>query len=353
MAAGESSGVTQFEFYEGIRIVLPGALTVGLANEVSRTFHLGFRLESDPLGGIAAAILIGLIFYYIDAPAKATVYYQNLPTDLFGKPENTVRRNYKMENLYFVLHDEVVPRSIRARGLYMGSMYRIGLEAIYALMFSSVGVLATATILAVKDWRGIHSAHPSWVPGALGIASSALFVPYSAELERRRRRSGRTIPGEISETVRKQVSALDWTLVLCLVLQIPYILDRRTFLPCALASDFLALVWWAVRYFRGYKTNDGTDSIRRPLGRISAVIAAAIVALFIEFDAVMIVPLRGTITTFEYLEWTAVIMLTLGLICARGHEKRLGGSYATQNTWLSLHKDELQRTYFSGRPPRS
>lgn len=364
MANGDASGATQFEFYEGIRIILPGALTVGLANEVSRTFHLGIHLENNPVGGIAAAILIGLIFYFIDAPAKAAVYYQNLPTEHLKDLGITAPAGYRLENLYFVLHDEVIPKSIRARGLYMGSMYRIGLEAIYMLMFTAVGVLVTATILTGEGIRRINPAHPSWVPGVVGIIASVFFVPYSAELESRRRRSGRTIPGEISESIRKQAGKVDLTLVICLVLQVPFVFDHKLFLPAAVISVVVALLWWSMRYFKGYKIaaaprgsdhggSNATDlNQRRPLTRISAVTAAAAVALLVEFDAVLLIPAGSSITTFDYWEWTLAIVLALGLICARGHEKRLGGSYATQNTWLSLHKDELANSYFSGRPPR-
>lgn len=363
MANGDSSGATQFEFYEGIRIVLPGALAVGLANEISSTFKLGLRLENNPVGGIAAAILIGLIFYYVDAPAKATVYSQNLPTEHLKDLGITTPSGYRLVNLYFVLHDEVVPKGIRARGLYMGSMYRIGLEGIYLLMSSALGTLFAAIILTDLRQGRISSSHPSALPGIVGIIVTVLFVPYAAELEKRRRSSGRTIPGEITSTVREQIGRVDLVVfAICLLLEGAFLFNDHRFLAAGLISAFLVGIGWAVRYFRGYvaAVPDASDHnksrphehIRKPLSRTPAVLTAVIACLFLELNAMLVLPYGKSITTIHYWEWTIIITVALALICARGHERRLGGSYATQNTWLSLNKEELQATYFSGRPPK-
>lgn len=104
---------------------------------------------------------------------------------------------------------------------------------------------------------------------------------------------------------------------------------------------------WMFRYFKGYKLS-GTDT-RKPISAAHACLllgSAAIAAAAV----LSVKPLAQTkVSASELHAWSAVMVLTLVLVSARGHEKRLRGAYAIQNTWLTLNKPHVV-TKFLGDP---
>jgi hypothetical protein len=52
------------------------------------------------------------------------------------------------------------------------------------------------------------------------------------------------------------------------------------------------------------------------------------------------------LTLVQERGWYAAALLALILVVARGHEKRLRGAYATQNTWLKLNRSDMIIKYF-------
>lgn len=116
------SGISaaSFDFYEGIRILLPGALAVGLFAGATSTFEQpGLVLSDNTFGAVIAVIIVGLLFYFVDVPAKAAAYFVNLPTDHLERWGATTRDDQSLLNVYFVMFDEDLPAGIRARALYM------------------------------------------------------------------------------------------------------------------------------------------------------------------------------------------------------------------------------------------
>src|SRR6266545_2151956 len=113
-----------FEFYEGIRILVPGGVAVGLITAIGNTFGVsGLNLAESIAGALAIALLLGFLAYYVDAPAKAAVFSPDQPTSTLAAWGVEPPSGMRLLNVYFVLLDEVMPAPIRARALYMGSIY--------------------------------------------------------------------------------------------------------------------------------------------------------------------------------------------------------------------------------------
>src|SRR5258708_10028090 len=66
---------SSFEAYEGIRILLPGAIVVTLYAYVVATWAPSLASPSaNTFGAIVAALLIGLFLLFVDFPARSAVY---------------------------------------------------------------------------------------------------------------------------------------------------------------------------------------------------------------------------------------------------------------------------------------
>ncbi|MCW2667742.1 MAG: hypothetical protein JWN57_2704 [Frankiales bacterium] len=145
-------GAGSFEFYEGIRILIPGATAVGLYAAADATLIGGALPSATGLAALAAALLVGLVLHFVDAPSKSLAYSAALPSNLIRDEWPVAPRNgMSVENAFFILVDEEMPQPIRARGLYSGSMYRIGYEINV--------LLATATVLVflIEAWPGARN----------------------------------------------------------------------------------------------------------------------------------------------------------------------------------------------------
>jgi len=351
MAEGDAVGPTQFEFYEGIRILLPGAMAVGLAVAIGNTFSLRLpRVKDNPVGLAVLAVLVGLVFYFVDAPSKTAIFMKNLPSDTL-RNLRAPARGFSAINLFFVMSDEVLPAGIRARGLYMGSMFRIGLEAIYLLVLCATGVL---NLSLSYEAHKVTSIHRPTLPAAIlpGIVI-AFLVPVSIELERRRRQGGKFLPDEGGDSIPNQFGVVTPLAVLFLVVlpQAVFYIDGQRHVRLVEITNSAAIVFWAVRYFRGYRRTlrrrDDTNYQRMdPLNRVAATSIFTLMALPTALDLVF---LRDKILIGrpEFTAWAGALVLGGILIVARGHEKRLGGAYATQNTWIKLHATELLASYLA------
>jgi hypothetical protein len=183
-----ASGVdaASFDFYEGVRIFVPGAITLGLVAGVESTFGIrSFYFTEHEVTSVVGALVAGLMFYFTDMPARAAVYKPFQPTSelkSWGKPKGGVG----LANLYFVMLDTDVPGPIRARALYMGSMYRIGFEAIYLLLGTSVGVLLGATMTTSR--AGLRQQRPPFADTGVVIAIAIGMILLAMRNERARRK---------------------------------------------------------------------------------------------------------------------------------------------------------------------
>jgi hypothetical protein len=112
-------------------------------------------------------------------------------------------------------------------------------------------------------------------------------------------------------------------------------------------SVLFLYVAWAIRYFRGWQYK-GT---RMALDPVPAAALLGLASLATLVPAAAVLPNRSTIGQGYVAGWAAVTLVANILVCARGHEKRLRGSYASQNTWLQLNEAEVRHKYFGGPLP--
>src|SRR6266496_2231217 len=180
-----------FEFYEGIQIILPGALALGLVYVTFRSFtSTGAGIDLNAASAVFAALLLGLLFYFVDAPAKAAVFQPLQPTDLLISWGKRPREGVSTLNAYFVMLDTVIPAPIRARALYMGSMYRIGFEAVYMLLTWGLVILTApswSTMPADTEWASFT--WDMWVTAAVFVSAWV----YTARRERRSSKRSRRL----------------------------------------------------------------------------------------------------------------------------------------------------------------
>jgi hypothetical protein len=348
-----------FEFYEGIRILVPGGVAVAMITAVGNTFDIsGLNLAESIAGALAIALLLGLFAYYIDAPAKTAAFSRDLPTSAtLKKWEVEPPSGTSLLNVYFVLLDEMMPAPVRARALYMGSIYRIGLESIYLIATSSIGVLLIAVILAVNSSPRRLQKDPSQLTVLLAavvghglVFASATYL--SAARARRRSeppawrtavtRALRSLPEQISLGVIGLIAVVTF-------LQAAFIAQPDHRWVVLIISVLIVYLVWAVCYFRGW-----LDKGRRmPLDPVPAVALLGLASLGALVPAAMVLPDRSTIGQGYVAGWAAATLVANVLVCARGHEKRLRGSYASQNTWLQLYEPWVRHRYFGGpAPPR-
>jgi hypothetical protein len=184
-------GASSFEFYEGIRIFIPGAAVVGLYTGVVNTFALAAPDPANNLVAAAvAALLVGLLLYFIDYPSRGAAYLSGLPDQ---ELENwNLPKSLNRVNLYFVLMDTDLPGGIRNRALYMGSMYRIGVELAYLLFVTSVCVLGIALFLP-SSGRPVSAAPIEpvlWVGAGLFALLFAITLGLDASRARKKREIG-------------------------------------------------------------------------------------------------------------------------------------------------------------------
>jgi hypothetical protein len=364
-------GAGSFEFYEGIRIVIPGAAIVTMYAAIIAMFHLSAPSPaSDALAAISATVGAGLILYFVDAPAKARAFTADEQPHTHLEALG-VRRPAAMStlNFYFVVLDEFVPSPIRARALYMGSMYRIGFELIYICFVSSVAVLSVC-LLGVD--QPVRNAEKSYLVFGIGAILSLLLVPTAVYLGHRRLRR-RKPATRVWTQVRQQVPGIDRGLLLFAAACFAWYCicggHPRAFFALGVA---VPSVLWAVRYFRGTRASAPTTSWSHPIRRSKeylhpnnrggkrvpleqpAAVGYYSIASLAPFIAEYVVrpslsPLSPGIAT----AWVAVNLIGGVLVVARGHERRLGGSYATQRAWLDLRGGMLREQYGDTRvrPP--
>lgn len=195
-------GAGSFEFYEGIRILVPGAAAVALYAAADATLN-GDRLPgATGLAALAAALLLGLVLHFVDAPSKSLAYTAALPSNLIRDEwPVTPREGMSVENAYFILVDEEMPNPIRARGLYSGSMYRIGYEINVML------AVGTVAVFLIEAWPGARdAAKPNESAQAVLAVTAALATPlavgiahvYDRLRDQRRKKYARTDYGSAS-----------------------------------------------------------------------------------------------------------------------------------------------------------
>jgi hypothetical protein len=346
MSSGEL-GASSFEFYEGIRILIPGAACVGLYSGVVATFGLAAPTPHESIiGALIATLIAGLLLHFIDLPSRSTVYRSELPDVVLE--EWKLPSGLNRVNFYFVLLDTDIPSGIRNRALYMGSMFRIGYELIYLLFATAVCVVTLAFLIPGAGPEQPNTAVVSalWTGAAL---FAALFLTTLGLDLYRPRGTGETVWIKRKRRLRlllQQLSALD-CLLLMASLALAGAYQHFGFASLAGAAVAVPGLAWAVRFQRGY-----LDPVDRRPTRLSSPVAAlwyCWTGVMLSVLAALNFPAQCSLGIAETVAWLGSALFAGVLMVSRGPEKKLRGSYSTQRTWLRLNEEKLKQKYLS--PP--
>lgn len=343
----EGFDAASFEFYEGIRILIPGALTIALCEGAARTFSdHGAGLGFGTFSLLVISTLVGLVFYFVDAPSKSAVFSPLQPTDTLFEWGIKPKEGMTTLNAYFVMLDTDIPPPIRARALYMGSMFRIGFEAIYLLSLGSLLVLLSPLMVP-------HPVHPrlhwSWIVHTPEVVTSFVAMVLTLAFAINRDRRDAKKKRRHTDIHTKRSSGVDWIVIVAslgAVAGMAFFWDGvRGY--CLVVPPGALYLLWAIRYFRGY-TNKDAKEMRRPIapGHATVLLGAVDVMVLILFSSLHPTGQRH-LSPLELRAWFGVLVGALILVCSRGHEKRLRGAYSTQTSWLILNKKKILESYFS------
>jgi hypothetical protein len=292
-----------------------------------------------------AALATGLVLYFIDAPSKSAYFLKDPPDaalDGIRRPTGIGRLN-----LYFVLLDQGVPAGIRARALYMGSMYRIGYEAIHLIAISALGVSLAATTFEI----GPHAhcpitsgARTIWITGAgLQVIPLILGIYFDDRRARNVRYQGRD--EHRPRDIPRELGLAGVAGLLGAAAVVTYLIFPSVPRELAFGGVVLAATAWMRRYFRGYGER---NPVGNPIGRSTASVLYCLAVVPAGLLAGVPHNAATGLGAGLAVGWSGMLLLAHALIISRGHEKRLGGSYQTQKTWLQLTFDELKESVESG-----
>ena len=345
MAAG--LGGESFDFYEGTRITLPGALLTALIEGTLRSVDpVGpLSIASNPIAALAFAIGAGFLLYFIDVPAKSAVYAYGQPTEVIAGWYPAIQGRNKAR-LYFAYLDTNVPPLIRTRALYMGTIFRIGFEAILLIALFQYGLWAYAVLKRSEGgWNG------SWAYVSALVVLGVIFV-------------GRALASAIRATSRPQwISWKSMRKVLrnthrdlgfwgeaflllgVVAMAIGLVWRSPSSMYVTLLGAFLVAVQWALRFIWGRQIFSRNPP--RPIYPFTSLLlfatptAALIAEAGLQTDA---------LNKAASLGWLGASLLVALLISSRGHERRLGGAYASQREWLQLNARTV-KSWLDARDP--
>lgn len=325
-------GASSFEFYEGIRIFIPGAAVVGLYTGVVNTFELNAPNPANDFPAAAvAALLVGLLLYFIDYPSRGAAFKFGLPDQelkTWSLPQSLNRLN-----LYFVLMDTDVPGGIRSRALYMGSMYRIGVELAYLLFVTSICVLGIALFLP-SSGRPVSAAPIEpvlWVGAGLFALLFAITLGLDASRAQNKKEIGTRLLKPVGEFCR-----IDVTLLLISALLIASYLQWEAALLAGAAVMVPGLTW-AVRYHRGHQ---GRGHVSTQFALFWFCWCGATLCVLAGLN----LPQRSTLTLADAVGWVGLALLA-GMTVAARPEKKLRGIYNTQRLWIQMNRETLENKH--------
>lgn len=349
MAAVGEVGPSSFDAYEGIRIVIPGLIVYAAGLGAFRTLAPGqdIGVLADPLVGLVGSLVLGLLLYYWDLPARAAAFNEKQPTEYLEERYPKINPSELLTKYLLVLNDDM-PANIRNRSLYMGSMYRIGLEMILGLGMASIVVFGAAFVTG----SGAHTSSgyiPRLISATTIAVAFALGVLVNHGYERRTAERSRETAVRVRRLIlldlRRRASIL-FTLGL-LALVIPnhgWLVDRvprvllQSMSVVGLATCFGV---WAYLYVRGF-TRDPANHRRRM--RIHSVTAGSLFCVP-TILALAVYPARdGNVLadTSRLVAWTLVACLVTFSIVVRGHERKLHGVYLGQTRWLKDNPEAMK-----------
>lgn len=128
-----SVGTSSFFGFEGLRIIVPGILGLGLAQAVLDTVAPALYETSglrETSTAVAFSLALGIFLYFVDLPSRSPVAAQADPSRTFQEIINYEGKPYLTKNHYYIAFDTVLPVALRERSSYFTAIFRIGFEAI-------------------------------------------------------------------------------------------------------------------------------------------------------------------------------------------------------------------------------
>jgi hypothetical protein len=329
---------------------------------------------ADVLAAFFAALLAGIVLYFIDFPSKGATYRYLLPDAIVRRWNVEMPAGRRPETLYFLILDEALPAGLRNRALYYGSIFRIGYEVVYILFSTGFVVVA----LCYLDVASSHARYDnSTTKNVVGVASGillalALWGPVIGPLIGRL--SGRAGRFRAAATeLRSQVRWLDRAVLSAALVSAFVAWNGTPVIPAGvlIAAPGAAAALWAVRYHRGVRPADLAVSAwhvrerltrRAPVRNLSATPATFLLA--IAAGTLLVVtaaglPEKTVLSPAAAGGWAAGMTLSAVLVYLRGHERSMMGSRGEVIVWLELHRAELLDRYdpaardVAGGPPAS
>jgi len=385
---GEISS-SSFEFYEGLRVLVPGGLVVGLYAAVAETFGLGGSVTiGSALVAVLATLAAGFVLLFLDLPARAAVFQ-------YGAPEPHLRSWADVKppegasylNVYYEILDVEVPPGIRNRIHYLGAIYRIGFESVYLAAAAVLVLLVAALFPSVGPVRDENSTTTiRWLFGLaallhVAIVATALWSRYVQHRDKepsdapsRRRDRWAKVARDIDREVPEFDRVLLMIALITLLLSMTY-----GWRWAGVGSVAIPGGLWALRYYRGVRPSDapartqpGRDDdsrhlwtnpwwwladrrerlrhyfapTSRPRERANLHAVTAALTFGLASMSLCLIGARHAVSDSPLdagvvVGWTAATLVAAALITARAHERRLQGGYATQRTWLDRNKEAL------------
>ncbi|MDM4141921.1 MULTISPECIES: hypothetical protein [Mycobacterium] len=391
MAAFGEVSPGSFDAYEGIRIVIPGLVNYAIFVVTFKAIAPGVKTEvlEGPFVGLVAALMTGLVLYFLDIPARAASYTESQPTNFLEEEYPEISPS-ELLTAYLLLLNTRMPANTRNRALYMGSMFRIGLEMILGLAIATAAVFGVALLNFGSSVRsGCRLTHL--------LAAALLVVVYFVAFlinrgyERKGARRQRTALSSFLDNFKGATKrSMAVYLVGLLLLADPFIFHiinrlsglrlllptAKIFLPAlrsrrtwellqledrriAVSGLVVCISYWMWRYLVGDEeapnpppqVNRTTTPRRR---KLRSPLAGAMFLIPIALSLALYGPSNKTIlaTIGHIAGWTAAAGLVIMLVVIRGHERKLHGVYAGQRRWLKENSQEVAG-FLTPTPPRS
>jgi hypothetical protein len=351
MAIGEVNP-SSFDAYEGIRIVIPGAIAVSAYTGVAETFSpSGPSPTTNIIGAVVASLLIGLVLLFIDMPRKSAAFRNPLTPhqELFEWKIDPAPYGDAL-SLYLAMFDVSFPATIRNRALYMGSIFRIGFEGIYIVGITAIAALAaTAAFPYVGPTRSgttatrvvlfvVAAAHIVVFLGACFVRFNYLRTKGGVRLQRKEAR--KDVSGELAHEL-----GLSGTVsLLTAAYAFPAFVDTHNGYVLLIATLPLTSVW-AILYYRGRSPSGKPGRRRIRLAPPSAVLLFGLPTSLAALGAGLRLRTDSPLNTQAALAWGAATLAPSLLMLTRGHERKLNGSFTAQTNWMRANRNALMKQY--------
>lgn len=346
---GEISS-SSFEFYEGLRTLVPGGLVVGLYAAILNTFGVGSGvILGHALVALLATLAVGFVLLFLDVPARAAVFQYEAPERFLRSwTDVSPRGGTSHLNIYYEILDVEMPAGIKTKIYYFGAIYRIGFEGVY-LAAAAIPVLVVAVLFpSVGQDRGESSTSAiRWLFFAALVLHAVVvgIALWSRYDQHRRKERSDTCPKPhrrrwraVANDLRREVPVLDRSLLGAGLIALALSLGLR-WRWVAVAAVAVPGIVWTLRYYRGVKSSDGRS--RYNLHAVTAALLYGLTAMSMCALGARWAQTDSPLSARLVVGWAAVSLVVGALVSARAHERKLLGSYITQRTWLDGQKTML------------